>query len=207
MLYPSILDNARFVTDQTGSEQGGTDAQLIAALGPLYTECVRRLSKTVPDYYTYQVEGSLSGTPTTPVRKHVQIRKVERRVSVGPPARWIPVPPADPNLTGDPHRISWRAIGENLEILSPTSVANEFFRVEFIPNLSLPNAETHLDIPDGLDWYLAHQLAKLIRIRLDQSFKVHDDEATRIWNEVTTGLVPTTAQIRQVSDYDADEDY
>jgi hypothetical protein len=201
--YPEIIASAKALTDQTGSDQGGDEAEHIAWLEEEYAAMVRRLSKIIPDYYTVQTEGTLDATPEIPVGPYVQIRKIERRFD----NRWQVVPPADPNLTGDPDKICWRAIGSNIEILPDTIDASTVVRVEYIPAYSLPSSGTELSIPSGLEVCLVHLLAKRIRIRLDQQYRVHDEEYARVWGEVTSGLLPTTAQPRAVSDYDSDESW
>jgi hypothetical protein len=116
------------------------------------------------------------------------------------------VPHADLNLTGNADRICWRQIGLDLEIL-PDTVTTGTFRIEYIPPVVLPNSDTHLNLPSGLELCLVHLLAKRIRIRLDQSYAAHDAEYKRVWDEITAGLLPTTAQPRHISDYSADEWY
>jgi hypothetical protein len=201
-LYPEIIASAKALCDQTGSDQGGTLAEHVAWLGEEYAALVRRLAKIIPDYYTLQTEGTLAATPAIPVGPYVQIRKVQRQIETG---RWQLIPPADPNFTGDADRLCWRAIGSNLEILPATTDPATIVRVEYIPPYALPNDATHLSLPSGLEMCLVHLLAKRIRIRLDQQYRVHDEEYVRTWTEITSGLLPTSAQPRAVSDFDADE--
>jgi hypothetical protein len=201
-LYPAIIASAKALCDQDDSDQGGSDAQMLAWLAEDYSALVRRVTKVVPDYYTVQVETEINDDPTSPVGPYVQIRRVERQVD----DRWVLIPPADPNMTGDPERLCWRAIGNNIELL-PSTTTGLTVRVEYIPAASLPDSTTALKLPDGLEVCLVHMLAKRIRIRLDQSYSAHDAEYERCWREVTTGLVPTTAQPRHISDYSADDWY
>ena len=200
--YPEIILSAKALCDLTGSDQGGTEAEHIAWLEEDYAGMVRRLSKIIPDYYTIQTTGTLDPTPEIPIGPYVQIRKIEKQIETG---RWQVVPPADPNLTGDPARLCWRAIGNNVEILPETVDSTTIVRVEYIPAYSLPSSGTDLSLPSGLETCLVHLLAKRIRIRLDQQYRAHDEEYARVWAEVTGGLIPTSAQPRAVSDYDADD--
>lgn len=199
--YLDVIAAAREDTDQENSDQGGTDAQFIAALERWYPQLVRRLSKVSPDWFTLQDEGTLSSSPSNSVGKWNQIRKVELQVG----DRWVRVPKADPNFTGDPERTCYRVIGGNLEIL-PESLTSGTFRVEYIPDRVLPNSSTDLDLPPGAEEILVQLLCRKIRRKLDQSEAPHIARAKEVWEEVVASLVPEDATPSAVSDYDADRD-
>jgi hypothetical protein len=202
VLYPAVIASAKHACDlDTDDEQGGSDPQLIQVLQEEYSALVRRISRLIPDFYTESVECDLAAVPDIQPGQYIQVRKVEKQIG----DRFVLVPPADPNTSGSTDRLCWRQLGPDIEIL-PSTVTTGVFRLEYIPAATLPNATTHLDLPEGLEGVLVHMLAKRIRIRLDQGYKAHDDEIARIWAQGTDGLVPTSAQPRTISDYNADED-
>lgn len=199
--YVDVIDDAREETDQVGSDQGGDDTALIRFLQRAYPRLRRRLSKVAPDWFTIQAEGTLTDTPTNSVDKWSQLRRVQLQVG----DRWVTVPPADPNFIWDPERLCYRVIGGNLEIL-PESVSTGTFRVEYIPDATLPGADNHLDLPPGAEDLLVQLLCRRIRRKLDQSEQPHIEEYKRIWEEVVASLLPEETTPRSVSDYNDDLD-
>lgn len=200
MNYLDVIAAAKALTDQTASDQGGTQAEHIIWLRSLYPAMVRRVADVLPDRYTVQEIAELTvGDPTDPVGNYNKIRKVERLVG----ETYVKVRPLDYNL-GDTGQVMWRQIGGNLEIFPAGTTGT--FRLEYIPPYPLPAPDVELELPPGVEFCLVHELAKMIRIRMDQSYAAHDQEYQRIWAEIISSFVPVSSEPQGISDYEVDSD-
>lgn len=203
MLYTEVIDNAKSLTDTTGTDAGGTSAELTAWMATDYAELTSRLSFLVPDHYlTSEVKVIASGNSFTITANEPWSRVL--RVSRLSGLVYSPFPKIDPLKASSAERLGWRQRGRTVEIW-PLANAIASYTVDYVSPQTMPTV-VDLDLPPGFSKILEQELAIRIRIRLEQDTSPHAKEIERLWKMLLPTITPTSSTPTAVSDWN-DSDY
>jgi len=195
-----VIDLARFLIDRDGTEDGGTNAQLLPVLSSKYFTLRARLVEVAPDLYTALQTFTIAAGSTTwtiTPTDFAKPLKVERLES----GTYYPMNVA-PRLTAE-STPGWRLRGTVIEVF-PTADAPGNFRLTYAqkPSAAITTTSDNLTLPEGMQLVLAYELAAIMMARLDEDPRLERQAAIDEWNLLVPTLVDqygaTPQQVAQI---------
>jgi hypothetical protein len=195
----NIIDLARSFVDRDGTDDGVTNTRLLTWVNTKYHALRRRIAEVAPDLFRAAVTFSITSGSTWAITAtdFAKVLKVELKVGT----EWYPVPVA-PLLSAE-GTAGFRLRGTTIEVF-PSADALGDYRLTYITKRSSDIAATGdtLDLPEGADQVLAHEIAALIEARQDRDPGGQLTLAQATWDELRETIVnqyaATPQQIAQV---------
>jgi hypothetical protein len=210
----SIVASAKAECDQTGSDQGGTNAELLTWAVEDYSIVQQRLATIAPSRFaavtTATIPGGTNFVNVPAVGSYGTIRQVSR-LSPGT-SLYLTIPRVDDQLAFDSQVIAWnqgRTISTTSLNVWPPDQAPGDYLIGYTPMhvASTGTPSVALDLIPGGEKICAQMLCCHIRRRLDQDVSPHLDEIERLYKHFEKTLAQKLATPQSVSDFIVDSGY
>jgi hypothetical protein len=204
----SIVASAKAECDQTGSDQGGTNAELLAWAVEDFSIVQQRMAKIAPSRVlaitTATIPGGTNFVNISAIGPYGIINRVGKLI-VGT-SIYQTVPPVDQQFQFDAPLTGWiqgrTASVSALNVWPADQAAGDYY-LWYTPcaTASAASPSASLDVVPGVEKILAQELCCHIRRRLDQDPSPHRDEIERLYKHFEQTLAPKLQTPQAVSDY------
>ncbi len=162
----TVIDSARYATDQVGSSQV-TDGQLLAFLNEDLPALYRRVANVAPDRYT-KVITPLTVAATTLTSVPADFLKVRTLHRIVDATTWQTLPRMSVVRAMNASTRCYLVRGASTIEVFPASLAPGSYRLTYLYQPAIALVGTVLDLPEGFERVASQNLAVRIRLLVEE---------------------------------------